>query len=300
MRDASYSEQTKNMNTVNEKTYNSGKSMDSNESIGPAKSAWSPQSMGKSVEAYEVQIFVVALVYFDLIASVFFFVLRLKDNQAVREIYDTDFESESTLSKLLSSFQSFTLFCFLLEIGALLYAFRMSIFSHYGYCLDIIIISIILYDEIYEMDIFPSRLLGLLRIWRIARLVTTSLEKVYAAHDTTKVNLRNAENQVEKLRMQSEQLQVSNKAEIDSRNKVENMLCAFKDEVETLKEALQIAALEVVRVAEEESRDRSKNNRGGDVLQKFVDKEDEELFDNAEEKAHSSRTVIVRTDGSFE
>lgn len=257
---------------------------------------WSYGNVGKSLETNEVQFVISTLIYFDLIASIIMLLMDDKYITVHPEIEETVYQGESILTRLISSFQSFALFCFVLEIGALFYAFRFSVLSHCGYCLDIIIVFFIIYDDVYDIHNFPPRLLGLLRIWRVARLVTTSLDQAQVSHDETKANLRNMKGKMEKLRAESEQLEESSRAEIDLRKQVEKMLQGFKDEVDTLKEALQIAALDVAGTAEEEFNERRKE----ESETKYMDEEGDEYYDGANEETQSNRKVVVHVDGTFE
>lgn len=261
---------------------------------------WRSHIVGKSLETYQVQFAVSVLIYLDVIISLT--VLSMDDRyvETNGNIEETVYRGESILSRLMLSFQSFTLFCFILEIGALFYAFRFSMLSHCGYCLDIVIVSIIAHEEMYNIHNFPSRLLGLLRIWRVARITTTSLDQVQASHDETKSVLQNAEGCIEQLRAKSEQLKESCRAEIDLRKQVEKMLEGFKDEVDTLKEALQIAALDVAGEAEDDFHAYG-NDKGKERIDtKYVDDEGDQYYDGTNEETHSSRKVIVHANGTFD
>lgn len=112
------------------------------------------------------------------------------------------------------------------------------------------------------------RLLGVLRIWRVFRLVNTLLDREKRAHDSTRDVLE--QEQLVRLMRQSKgdhlrtdecvllcvcdtqkALQLATektaaeqslKREYESRDGLEKLLQGYKDEVETLKEALNIAA----------------------------------------------------------
>merc|ERR1740124_1363838 len=205
------------------------------------KSSWSQRTIGKTLETCEVQFAVSALIYLDLIAST----LLLFINNHRTETYgsstaQTIYHEHSLPTCVLTSFQNFTLICFVLELTALLYAFRLSTLSHLGYVTDILIVLTIVYDGAYGPAGIPLRLLGLLRVWRIARLVATAVDGVRALHDVTRLGAG------------VERLEEEGRLEREGRVEVERMLRGFKDEADTLKEALQIAAVEVAGVAEEE------------------------------------------------
>merc|ERR1740124_1448644 len=217
------------------------------------KSSWSQRTIGKTLETCEVQFAVSALIYLDLIAST----LLLFINNHRTETYgsstaQTIYHEHSLPTCVLTSFQNFTLICFVLELTALLYAFRLSTLSHLGYVTDILIVLTIVYDGAYGPAGIPLRLLGLLRVWRIARLVATAVDGVRALHDVTRLEGGRAEGRVGELGAEVERLEEEGRLEREGRVEVERMLRGFKDEADTLKEALQIAAVEVAGVAEEE------------------------------------------------
>ena len=72
------------------------------------------------------------------------------------------------------------------------------------------------------------------------------------------------------------------------------MLRGYKDEVETLSEALKIAAIDVAEAAQQQLME-------DDGV--FVDDEDDEFFDDGSEgkkkKSHGN-TFVVNSDGTFE
>ena len=82
------------------------------------------------------------------------------------------------------------------------------------------------------------------------------------------------------------------KREIEAKKRVELMLRSYKDEVETLNEALKIAALDIAEAAGSE-----------------MGSEDEDEFDDAgsdtepapprERTAQKPQTIFVNTDGTF-
>ncbi len=202
--------------------------------------------VGRSVEMIEVQIGIVGLIYLDLVAFILYYVLFESNSMlgiSEKSVQST-FEVDVT-ARLLSSVLNFTLTVFVLEVGALLYSFGAAFFSHYGYLMDLIIVSSVIYDDLYDLDMFPLRLLGLLRVWRVARVVSSITNRVEEAHDITKTHLVKAEKDINRAHLDVKRLESSCKVEIDLREQVEKMLQEYKDEIDMMKEALHIAAMDV-------------------------------------------------------
>ncbi|KAE9017521.1 hypothetical protein PF010_g6780 [Phytophthora fragariae] len=144
-------------------------------------------------------------------------------------------------TRLVESFTGFTLFLFLIELAVLLAAFRRQFFAHAGYVLDMVVVGVSLAMELYAQS-KAVRLLGILRVWRVLRLVRRLVDQERAAHDGTRLLLEQEQLKLLHVRMQKDAAHESLKREYESRSGLEQLLRSYKDEIVTLKEALQIAA----------------------------------------------------------
>ncbi|KAG2772773.1 hypothetical protein PC116_g5780 [Phytophthora cactorum] len=156
------------------------------------------------------------------------------------------------ITRLVESFTGFTLFLFLIELAVLLAAFRHKFFAHAGYVLDLTVVSVSLAVELYAQT-KVARLLGILRVWRVLRLVRRIVDQERAAHDTTRQLLEQEQLKLLHVRMQKDAAHESLKREYESRAGLEQLLRSYKDEIVTLKEALQIAAQAVAAATMNES-----------------------------------------------
>merc|ERR1740124_307028 len=102
------------------------------------KSSWSQRTIGKTLETCEVQFAVSALIYLDLIASTLLLFINNHPETYGSSRAQTIYHEHSLPTCVLTSFQNFTLICFVLELTAFLYAFRLSTLSHLGYVTDIL------------------------------------------------------------------------------------------------------------------------------------------------------------------
>ncbi|CBN78846.1 conserved unknown protein [Ectocarpus siliculosus] len=155
------------------------------------------------------------------------------------------------VSRFMQSFTGFTIILFAIEMVMLLAAFREKFFRHAGYILDLFVVSLCLYQEISGKG-KGVRLLGALRVWRVARVMNTLLLSADDAHNLTRDTLRLAEKDLD---IDRRRLQETLRREAEARKRVDKMLRGYKDEVETLNEALKIAAMDIAAAAASAGKD---------------------------------------------
>ncbi|CAM9395644.1 unnamed protein product [Ectocarpus sp. 13 AM-2016] len=158
------------------------------------------------------------------------------------------------VSRFMQSFTGFTIILFAIEMVMLLAAFREKFFRHAGYILDLLVVSFCLYQEISGKG-KGVRLLGALRVWRVARVMNTLLLSADEAHNLTRDTLRLAEKSTQDLDIDRRRLQETLRREVEARKRVDKMLRGYKDEVETLNEALKIAAMDIAAAAASAGKD---------------------------------------------
>ena len=114
------------------------------------------------------------------------------------------------------------------ELVLQLVLFQTRFFSHWGYCLDtLLVISRV--GNIFQKP--TLHLLSFLRVWRFLQVCHTHVMIETQAHDRTK---RELQSQTE------EYIELKRRVEVAERNKR-----LINDEVSTLKEALTLAAMDV-------------------------------------------------------
>ena len=86
------------------------------------------------------------------------------------------------------------------------------------------------------------RLLGAIRVWRVVRLLNSIIGAIEQAHDATKELLLEEKQNVEEAQEEHKRLEAALQREVDAKARVEDMLRSYKEEVDTLREALHIAA----------------------------------------------------------
>ncbi|CAN0528144.1 unnamed protein product, partial [Ectocarpus sp. 12 AP-2014] len=250
---------------------NPGKATGSTSRWGGGLGLGSAANLGRFVELYEVQVAVVAMIYLDLVASTAQLLPYLQaagagpgsgagDEGGAEEVAGTSGGAGFAgfvlrlVSRFMQSFTGFTIILFAIEMVMLLAAFREKFFRHAGYILDLFVVSFCLYQEISGKG-KGVRLLGALRVWRVARVMNTLLLSADEAHNLTRDTLRLAEKSTQDLDIDRRRLQESLRREVEARKRVDKMLRGYKDEVETLNEALKIAAMDIAAAAASAGKD---------------------------------------------
>ncbi|KAG5180719.1 hypothetical protein JKP88DRAFT_222987 [Tribonema minus] len=142
----------------------------------------------------------------------------------------------------------FTIFFFALELLVLLAAFRRKFLLHLGYMLDLAIVAACLWREL-QGGSKELRLLGYCRGWRVVRLVNTLVEQ--AQERASRAADREAEAQRRAIEVEADRRRLAEalRLEREARKNTETMLLGYKEEAETLREALNIAAMDIAEAA---------------------------------------------------
>jgi hypothetical protein len=210
------------------------------------------------------------------------------------------------------------LMIFNIEIIIIFLYFHISACLHIGYVIDFIIISIQNYSEMNYL-IHYSKLLNFLRLWRLIRLFYSLLDIEKYQHHQTKNDLNFQLLKNEKLNLEINFLNDEIQKEKYSKLAMEKMLLNYKEENETLNEALKIAAMDIADVAqsdidsnEDESIENDiKDDDDEDLDHSGISNDDivfqdahEETNDIPRQKKSSKRsdqdvTFVINEDGSY-
>jgi septal ring factor EnvC (AmiA/AmiB activator) len=137
------------------------------------------------------------------------------------------------------------------ELFAVYVAFDLRSLLHLGYVLDLCVICTQVYAET-EGFVTEAKLLNFFHFWRFLRLynvlVGVEREKSFVleqekARLTSKLREMNVEYESTKIEVEKQK---------EARLSVENLLQNYKDEVDTLNEALKIAAMDIAEVAQDD------------------------------------------------
>lgn len=223
---------------------------------------------------------------------------------------------------LWQSFTSFTFFFYGLELLATFAAFGLGTCTHLGYMFDTILLVVVTCAQSYGFGT-ECRLLGVYRIWRVARLVTYLVDQEKAAHAETQQLLQEKEAELLASKATAVRLEAEVKSEQEARRAVESTLRQYKDEVDLLHEALQEAAKDVaiagMEAELEEEEEEEEEHEEGEEVEKEAEANDTKLQQTQEDDEQKStstapsstnpkkntprrgpQTVIIHEDGSFE
>ena len=212
--------------------------------------------IGEFMELPQVQSFVVVMLVLDTFSALGQALLALQISHAERSPAGTadmsmvfGLLSPSTLLKALNTFSGFTLVFFAFEVGLILAVFGSQVSGHWGYLLDAVLVGTQLYKELSGNSL-EVRVLNLLRFWRIMRLTLNMVTVEKEAHNATQELLRDREAEIRKAQGDIKRAEVELAKEKEARAAVDDMLNQYKDDLDTMNEALKIAAMDIVEVAE--------------------------------------------------
>lgn len=204
------------------------------------------ERLGRLLQSQEVQLVMVFAVAVDLCSGAY-------------QLYAAARGWRSPLLSLLEYQSGLALLLFASELALLLAAFRGALFSSLGYSLDMVLVGGMFYAALAspggeqagrdELALVPaSRVLNVLRLWRVARMVSAAVASAEAAGAETRAAQLAAEERAEGLRLRARKAEQAHKREVDKYRRLEQSFRAQRDELDTMREALQIAAQTMARV----------------------------------------------------
>lgn len=116
-----------------------------------------------------------------------------------------------------------------IELMMQMFLFHVRFFSHWGYCFDTLLVGAKLFNGQYNYDIRQDtlHLLSFLRLWRFIRVVQSFLAVEISRHNRTKEELLSL---------------------VEYTTEYKTKVSSMEKEVEMLREALNVAALDVVEM----------------------------------------------------
>ena len=137
-------------------------------------------------------------------------------------------------------------------------------YGHWGYLIDACVVGSQLYGELSGWSM-EGRLMNIIRFWRLIRLQVYMVNLEKAAHDATKEILEDREADIRKFKGDIARAEVELSKEKEARAAVDEMLNQYKEDLDTMNEALKIAAMDIVEVAEADDDLLSDDDEEGDV-----------------------------------
>lgn len=181
-----------------------------------------PKWIEQYLKSPACQILILALVYFDILLA----------STEIAAANDTTTYHFGPLRTLI-------LFIHAVEIIAQMIVLQRRFFNDWGHIIDLVLIA----TRVLGMP--HSHHTGFLRAWRLIPLVETYLTIETSDHCETKQELSRQLSVVEEFKKKTIALETKLKEEQIARKQKEDIAMIRQDEIETLREALKIAAVEV-------------------------------------------------------
>lgn len=99
------------------------------------------EKIAEIIESFEVQLGIIVLIALDVTASVLLLLSQLG-------VENSPIKPTSIWAEALQRFSGFSIFFFMLELALLVFAGGANFFSHYGYGLDVLIVSYLFYADL--------------------------------------------------------------------------------------------------------------------------------------------------------
>lgn len=197
------------------------------------------ERIGRFVELFEVQLFMTALVFVDLVSAYGELVLAPDAGG-----------SGGVLSRMMRSLarsgSNLTLTCFVAELSVLVYTFGRTFFRHLGYSTEALLVLALLRNTLLGGG-GAVRILGFLRLWRLIRLVDAVADAEKGRRRLTEIELEGMRSRADDLERTLAFWKERSNEEEEARGGAESVLRRYKEEIDTLTEALRIAAADVAK-----------------------------------------------------
>lgn len=244
------------------------------------------QSLGEFLEYHSMQIFYITLLILDTFAGFLeLYYLYLSVNN----------DSYALHLKALNSFSKFTSMIFSIEIFFVYIAFGLSTLFHVGYLTDLIILCTQMYLE-YRQYGCEIKMLNIFRLWRPIRLLNAMILQEKVKHNQLQEKIDTLQETIQKHQIDYDNIKLELNKEKEAKNAVENMLLNYKEEVDTLNEALKIAAMDIADVGQnEEELFTSEDEENDEDMTASVGSKSKETLSTAERSKRSAKLEILRT-----
>lgn len=140
---------------------------------------------------------------------------------------------------------------FAMELLAVYIAFGLRSMVHLGYLTDFIVIGCQVYMEMDGL-VLEGKILSFLRFWRFLRLYNILVDIEKKRRLELQGDVSYLESKIRELSVEKDSFKVEIEKQKESMASVEKLLQNYKDEVDTLNEALKIAAMDIAEVAQDD------------------------------------------------
>lgn len=214
-------------------------------------------AVGEFLEIHQMQSVYILLILLDTFGALALVHIQQRNSSIA------SFVSNGVLIRALQSFLAFTLMFFACEIVAVILVFGTKVLGHFGYLQDFAIVIYQIYCN-KSGNGCSSRLLNIFRFWRLFRLFSSMVQVERELHAASLVRLEETADQLRTQIAESAGLRSDLDKEREVRASIEAMLSNYKEEVDTLNEALRIAAMDIAEVAQDDDESDDEGDHQGD------------------------------------
>jgi hypothetical protein len=263
--------------------------------------------LGDFLELHSMQSFYITLLVLDTFGA--FAEIALSANPVANQLFPI---LTSQAVRGLRLFSKLNLVFFSVEILLVYVAFGLNTVTHFGYMSDVLVITAQLTLDYYGVGRI-NRLLNLLRVWRPIRLLAGLVQLERLEKEALQQKLAEKDDIIRTNVTELENAGVELSKEKGARESIESMLQNYKEEVDTLNEALKIAAMDIAEVAQtdDDFLDTDDDDEGEDDQVTLSSKAESSahskvsklravLGDNISAEANKPSTFVIREDGGFE
>ena len=174
--------------------------------------------LGSLMQSQEVQLVVVLVIALDICSGMY-------------QMYAEAKEWSSPFLIILKYQSGISMLFFIFELLLVLVSFGTGTFSHFGYSLDIALVSVMLYDSTINDCLSGMRILGIFRLWRVGRMVNIYIKESEKNFQETKQLVVELENKLDALKLRATKAELGQKREAERYKRLEQSYRAQKDEV---------------------------------------------------------------------
>lgn len=155
------------------------------------------------------------------------------------------------ISFAAKSFASLANIVYGVELLAVYIAFDLRSLLHIGYVIDFLVICIQVYFETENIAL-EGKLLNFFRFWRFLRLYNVLINAEREQREDLQGEIIKLEQNIRQLSVDNDSVKLEVEKQKEARASVEKLLQNYKEEVDTLNEALKIAAMDIAEVAQDD------------------------------------------------
>lgn len=263
--------------------------------------------LGTYIESQTFQLLTLSILIIDLVANFNFFFLQYlsfsKYSPSVKFLFQfIDASSQKYLIDLCNLISDGASVYYMTELFMIYLVFGFAVLGHVGYMLDTLILVLQLVSQNIVWKFF--KILNLLRLWRAVRLLYQLIDIEKEKYDILRQEIEEYQTIEQTLKQSVQKLSNELQLEKEERKSISNVLQNYRDEIDTLNEALKIAAMDIAEIAQADDNLDSEDEQDVDSISQvnevFKDTNMDKFINLVSEPSSNNTTkIIVNKDGTY-